>query len=429
MHSDDPPAADPTRQAAGPAEPAGTAEPAGRFEAPPAPTPLDDPSDGVPPVVQTERSLQEAATAIAGGEGPVAIDAERSSGYRYGQNAYLVQVRRDGAGTWLIDPMACPDLAVLDEAIGGAEWVLHAATQDLACLAEVGLRPRQLFDTELAARLLGMPRVGLAAVVEQYLGLALAKEHSAVDWSIRPLPEPWLRYAALDVEVLIEVRNLMGVDLAAQGKDEWARQEFAALLGWEPTVRADPWRRTSGLHRVRHRRGIATVRELWEERDRIARDRDVSPGRVLPDSVIIQIALSAPSSSSELPTSHRAVHRYQRQWLAAVRRAAALPEAALPPKTLPSDSPPPQRAWADKDPIAAARLTFVRSRLTEFAEAHEVPVENVCSPEPLRRVVWTPPERHTSESFDAALLALGCRRWQREIVVPMLVAAFATHPG
>jgi ribonuclease D len=396
---------------------------------PPPPTLLEHPADGVPPVVESERDLMAAAEAIAQGEGPVAIDAERASGYRYGQNAYLVQLRREGSGTWLIDPIACPDLSPVADAIGGAEWILHAATQDLACLADVGLRPKQLFDTELAARLLGMPRVGLAAVVEHYLGLSLAKEHSAVDWSTRPLPEPWLRYAALDVEVLVEVRNLMGVDLAAQGKAEWARQEFTALLGWEPTVRVDPWRRTSGLHRVRHRRGVAMVRELWEERDRIARDRDISPGRILPDAVVVEIAMAAPTTEDDLPSGHRAVRRYQRQWLAAVRRAAALPEAALPPKTLPSDAPPPQRYWAEKDPVAATRLTAVRSQLLEFAERHAVPVENVCSPEPLRRVVWIPPVNPTPDSFDAALLALGCRQWQREIVTPMLVAAFAATPG
>ena len=193
-------------------------------------TPLDTPADGVPDVVIDERTLQRAAEAIAAGEGPVALDAERASGYRYGQRAYLVQLRREGSGTWLIDPIALPDLSPLNEAIGGAEWILHAATQDLPCLAEVGLRPRQLFDTELAGRLLGLARVGLAAVVEHYLGLSLAKEHSAVDWSTRPLPEPWLRYAALDVEVLVDLRNLMGVDLARQGKAGWAREEFEALL-------------------------------------------------------------------------------------------------------------------------------------------------------------------------------------------------------
>ena len=221
--------------------------------------PLAEPADGVPAIVASERALDETAAAIAAGSGSVAIDAERASGYRYGQRAYLVQVRREGSGTALIDPMAVPDLAPLNTAINGAEWILHAATQDLACLAEVGLRPKQLFDTELAARLLGMPRVGLAAVVEHYLGLTLAKEHSAVDWSTRPLPTDWLKYAALDVEVLGEVRNLMGVDLARSGKAEWARQEFAALITWAPAVKVDPWRRTSGLHKVRGARGLASA--------------------------------------------------------------------------------------------------------------------------------------------------------------------------
>jgi len=255
--------------------------------------PLDHPADGLPEVVESERGLDEAATAVAGGSGPVSIDAERASGFRYGQRAYLVQIRREGAGTWLIDPIAVPDLSPLDRAIGTGEWILHAATQDLACLAEVGLRPRQLFDTELAARLLGLPRVGLAAVVEHYLGLVLAKEHSAADWSKRPLPMAWLRYAALDVEVLGEIRNLMGVDLARSGKSEWARQEFEALLDWAPTARQDPWRRTSGLHRVKGQRGVAMVRELWFERDRIAAERDIAPGRIIADAQLIEIAQHA----------------------------------------------------------------------------------------------------------------------------------------
>jgi ribonuclease D len=190
----------------------------------PAPVPLLDPREGIPPVTAGPEALNDVVAAFAAGSGPVAVDAERASGYRYGQRAYLVQLRREGSGTWLVDPIAVPDLSPLAEAIGGAEWILHAATQDLPCLAEVGLRPQQLFDTELAGRLLGLPRVGLAAVVEHYLGLSLAKEHSAVDWSTRPLPEPWLRYAALDVEVLVELRNLMGVDLARQGKAAWARE-------------------------------------------------------------------------------------------------------------------------------------------------------------------------------------------------------------
>ncbi len=413
----------PDRAEAGDGTPPDGADPAS-----PEPTPLTLPSDGTPEVITSERELLEAARAVAVGSGPVALDAERASGYRYGQRAYLVQLRREGAGTWLIDPVALPDLGPLAEAIGGAEWILHAATQDLACLAEVGLTPRQLFDTELAGRLLGRPRVGLAAVVEHYLGLSLAKEHSAVDWSTRPLPEPWLRYAALDVEVLVEVRNLMGVDLAAQGKSEWAQQEFAALLEWQPAVRTDPWRRTSGMHKVRGARRVATVRELWLERNRIAMERDVSPGRVIPDALLVELAQRAPTTAVDLPGGHRGVTRHQRNWLAAVRRAAELPESELPPVTVRSDAPPPQRSWADRDPVAAARLTEVRARLAEFATERVVPVENVCSPDSLRRVIWTPPTDLTAAAFDAALAELGARAWQREIVAPLLAAAFAAHP-
>ncbi|MGL5865384.1 MAG: HRDC domain-containing protein [Dermatophilaceae bacterium] len=390
--------------------------------------PLSEPTDGIPSVVDTERDLADAAAAVAAGEGPVAIDAERASGYRYGQRAYLVQLRREGAGTWLVDPIGCPDLSPLDAAIGRAEWILHAATQDLACLAEVGLKPQQVFDTELAARILGLPRVGLAAVVEHYLGLSLAKEHSAVDWSTRPLPDPWLRYAALDVEVLGELRNLMGVDLATQGKDEWARQEFAALLDWAPVERVDPWRRTSGLNTLRSRRAIAVLRELWFARDDLARSRDVASGRVLPDVALVDIARAAPSTVGALPAGHRAIARHGRVWVDAVARAVALPEDGLPPRTLPSDGPPPARVWADKDPAAAARLAEVRAGLAEFAGVHLIPIENVCSPDPLRRVVWQPPGDRSADGFAESLHRHGVRDWQADIVAPMLVAAFAAHP-
>ncbi|KRE36891.1 3'-5' exonuclease [Janibacter sp. Soil728] len=396
-------------------------------EAAPLPV-LTEPAEGVPPVITRESELDDCASAIAAGYGPVALDAERASGYRYGQAAYLVQVRREGSGTWLIDPVYLPDLAPLDRAIGTGEWILHAATQDLTCLAEVGLRPRQIFDTELAARLIGLPRVGLAAVIEHYLGISLAKEHSAVDWSTRPLPEPWLRYAALDVEVLTEVRNLMGIDLAEQGKSEWARQEFESLLTWRPAVKEDPWRRTSGLHKIRQPRVLATVRELWYERDRIARDRDTSPGRVIPDTALVDIALANPDSPGDLPRGHRAIQRSQRAWLEAVSRARAMAEDELPPASVKSDGPPPQRSWVSRDPVAAERLSDTRERLSVFAQEHTIPIENVCSPDPLRRVIWTPPAQLSPEAFADSLAALGVRPWQREIVAPLIADAFAAHP-
>ena len=216
--------------------------------------PLTEPADGIPPIVDTSEALARVVADFGAGTGPVAVDAERASGYRYGQHTFLVQLRREGAGTALIDPIALPDLSSLSDALVGVEWVLHAASQDLPGLSEQNLRPSRVFDTELGARLLGLERVGLAAVVAELLGLGLAKEHSAVDWSTRPLPEQWLRYAALDVEVLVELRTILAERLALAGKAEWAAQEFEAVrLMPPPAPRVDPWRRVSGLHSRRQR--------------------------------------------------------------------------------------------------------------------------------------------------------------------------------
>jgi ribonuclease D len=393
---------------------------------------LDMPAGGVPDVVVTEHDLVRAAEALAAGTGPVALDAERASGYRYGQRAYLIQIRREGSGTWLIDPIACPDLSPIGDVLSDVEWILHAATQDLPCLAEVGMRPTRLFDTELGGRLVGLPRVGLAAVVEHYLGLTLAKEHSAVDWSTRPLPEPWLRYAALDVEVLVQVRDLMADDLAAQDKMAWAEQEFDALTRFNgPPVRLEPWRRTSGLHKVRNRRGAAMVRELWQTRDAIAIESDTAPGRILPDRALVDLAIRAPKTEADIGQNQgsrvsRSVRRYQREWFAALERARQLSEADLPALTVRSDGPPPARAWADRDPVAAARLTQARAALGEFAQAHHIPVENLLSPDSLRRMLWAP-EQHagdlTLESVSAGLLTLGARQWQVDIAASIIEEA------
>jgi ribonuclease D len=385
--------------------------------------------DPLPAVVETDEALAAAAQAIAGGSGPVAIDAERASGYRYSNRAYLIQLRRKGSGTHLIDPIPLTTLAPLAEALAGTEWILHAATQDLPCLAEVDLRPDHLFDTELAGRLLGHPRVGLATLVETVLGFTLAKEHSAVDWSTRPLPEPWLKYAALDVEMLVELRIALGAELEASGKAEWAAQEFEALKSFEQTQRVDPWRRTSGMHRVRGRRGLANVRALWNLRDEIATERDVTPGRILPDSAIVAAAIAAPTDRRELFATKgfhgRGAKRYAARWVDALNEAAALPESALPARAPRGDGPPPARAWPEKNPEAARRLSQARAALTALSEEIKVPAENLVTPDSLRRVLWAPPESGTAEDVATALRELGAREWQIELVGPLVVAAIA----
>ncbi|MEU1463026.1 ribonuclease D [Streptomyces sp. NPDC005727] len=395
-----------------------------------APTPLLEPREGIPPVITDEAGLAEVIAAFAAGSGPVAVDAERASGYRYGQRAYLVQLRREGAGSALIDPVACPDLSSLGEALTGVEWVLHAATQDLPCLREIGMVPTRLFDTELAGRLAGFPRVGLGAMVEGVLGFVLEKGHSAVDWSTRPLPDPWLRYAALDVELLVDLRDALEKELDRQGKLDWALQEFGAIAAAPPAEpRKDPWRRTSGMHKVRRRRQLAVVRELWETRDRIAQRRDVSPGKVLSDAAIVEAALSLPVNVHALAAlngfGHRVGRRQLEQWLAAVDRAKALPEAQLPQPGQPVTGPPPPRAWADKDPAAAARLSAARAGVSALAEQLNMPQENLVSPDTVRRVCWEPPAAVDAGTVADALAGYGARPWQVEQVTPVLVASLS----
>jgi len=363
------------------------------------------------------------AQKLAAGTGPVAVDAERASGFRYSQRAYLVQLRRGGAGTALVDPIPLgSDLRELAPALTGPEWVLHAASQDLPCLAEVGLTPTSLFDTELAGRLAGLPRVGLGPLVEQLLGLSLEKGHGAADWSRRPLPDDWLVYAALDVEVLVQLRDVLAALLAEQGKLEWARQEFEAVrTAGPPTPRAEPWRRTSGIHKIRKPRALAAVRALWEARDRLAAERDIAPGRVLPDMAIVDAAVVAPTSPvalAALPVFRgRSQRRLTSYWYAALTQAARLDPDALPAATAPSEGPPPVARWADRDPAAAARLTAARADIAALSEQWAIPAENLLQPDLLRRVCWSPP---ADGDVGTALRQGGAREWQIGLIAPLL---------
>nr|WP_251858492.1 HRDC domain-containing protein [Herbiconiux sp. L3-i23] len=381
-----------------------------------------------PVVLVADRSAYlDAVRSIAAGSGPVGVDAERASGFRYSQRAYLIQIYREGAGTFLFDPPAIGSFTELQDAIGDEEWILHAASQDLACLREVGLDPAVIFDTELAARLLGLPRVGLAAVVEQLLGLHLAKEHSAADWSTRPLPASWLDYAALDVQLLPELRREVGALLEQADKVAIAREEFDAVLARElPVARTDPWRKLSGVHTVKGVRGLAVARELWLARDDLARTLDVSPGRLVPDSSLVSVARALPRTKRDLAAlrefSGRASRSELDRWWAALERGLTTED--LPIARVPGDSMPPPRAWADRNPEADRRLKAARAATIEVAERLDMPVENLLTPDTLRRVAWQPPVEVTDDSVAAALGALGARPWQISATVQSIVKAF-----
>jgi ribonuclease D len=379
-------------------------------------------------VIDDPSGLAAAAAQLAAGVGPVAVDVERASGFTYSQRAYLVQVFRRGAGVFLFDPPPIGDFGALQSAIGDVEWVLHAASQDLPSLRELDLEPPTMFDTELAARLLGHERVGLGAVVEDTLGISLAKAHSAADWSTRPLPQSWLEYAALDVEHLVDVRDALAAELALQDKTEIAAEEFQAVLDRVPKpAREEPWRRLSGLHTVRGRKALAVARALWTAREDYAREQDVSPGRLVPDRALIAAVLADPKSKQDLAAVKDFMGRASRsqldRWWAAIEAGRASEELPLERATG-GDSLPPPRAWVDRNPDADARLKAARPAVEREAEALSMPTENLLTPDTLRRLAWSPPDPATPESIGEALRILGARRWQIERTAQVIADAF-----
>lgn len=396
---------------------------------------LTAPYEGLPELITTPRQFDEMLLALAAGDGPFAFDAERASGYRYSSRAYLIQIKRHGGGLHLIDPIpfgtGSTHFERLNQLIAGEEVILHASTQDLPCLREVGINPTHLFDTELAGRLIGLPRVGLGALVESLLDIALAKEHSAQDWSIRPLPEDWLNYAALDVELLIELRNEIEKLLIEKKKLKWALQDFASILNAPPAPkRVDPWRRTSGVHKMKKRQQLAVVKSLWEARDDLAQHLDISPGRLLSDLAISTIALASDAtpvtSKKELEKVLRPIGLRARwfentpRWLKAIENGLGMEEDALPSLKSKSDSLPPIKIWRERFPEKFIPLSHARFNIALKAEELEVPVENLLTPELLRQVCWRLPEPSEVEGL---LIAMGARPWQVEIATPILAHA------
>ena len=399
------------------------------------PVPLLVPAGGTPPVINTEAALKIAIGQLRSGVGPFAVDAERASGFRYSARAYLIQIKRTGGGLHLIDPIPFglenPLIAELNELLNSDEVILHASTQDLPCLREIGINPRHLFDTELGGRIAGLPRVGLGPLLESLMGVVLAKEHSAADWSTRPLPQEWLTYAALDVELLIELRNAMKEILNSSGKLQWAEEEFASiLLAPPPPPRIDPWRRTSGMHKIKRRDHLAIIRELWIARDQIASAQDIAGGKLLNDAAIIELCLAAPTTKKEFEKALRPIGLRARWvencalWLVAIARAVALPESKWPAMRTNTDALPPIKLWRDRFPEKFAPLSHARALIDIIATNNSIPVENLISPESVRRICWSPPPGSTLKRDEAgvrsALASLGARPWQIDLVAGAL---------
>ncbi|NEG54519.1 HRDC domain-containing protein [Bifidobacterium platyrrhinorum] len=412
------------------------------------------PRGGVPAVTDTIDGYRRVCEALASATGPLAADAERASGFRYGHEDWLIQFKRDGAGIALLDPVALTragaDWNGVNEAVGDAVWIIHDAMMDLPGFADIGLTPRRLFDTEVAARLLGLHRFGLAAVTAHYLGITLAKEHSAADWSYRPLPWDWRNYAALDVELLIELESCMRADLRRAGKEEWAEEEFAHILAEGTSGRPRhehpvPWLRISHITKLaRDRRGLAVARALWTRRDELARRYDIAPTLLLADSSIIEAAQRKPHNAREFRAvrclnervrmhtggeQDKMFERYapiQRtvkpsMWKNVIQEALDLPEDELP--TMPSghagagegetNAPRAMRIW-DRHPERRERLHRVRRVINQIAEDTRTPADIIVRPQIIRNLCWTDDPR----GLDVAgfLREQGARDWQVKLI-------------
>ena len=400
--------------------------------------PLLQPADGTPAVIATESQFKEALAQLALGSGPFAVDAERASGFRYSARAYLIQIKRKNGGLHLIDPIPFgprhPLFIQLNDLMNTDEVILHASTQDLPCLRELGISPLQLFDTELAGRIAGLPRVGLGPLLENLMGVSLAKEHSAADWSARPLPQEWLTYAALDVELLVELRDRMFEILDSSKKLSWALEEFASILKAPPAPpRVDPWRRTSGMHRIKRRDQLAIVKELWIARDKVAAEQDIAAGKLLNDAAIVELAMAAPITKKDFEKTLRPLGLRARWlenlplWIECITAATALTEEQWPAMRTNADTLPPIKLWRDKFPEKFAPLSHARAAIELVAQENEIPIENLITPEHIRRVCWKPPVGSTESlsisAVEEMLRDLGARQWQISLVSPALAAA------
>jgi len=383
-------------------------------------------------LVEDAENLALAVAELAGQSGAFALDAERASGFRYSARAYLVQVQRGDSPIYLIDPAkispegVAEPFADLAAVLAADTWILHAATQDLACLAELGLKPTSIFDTELGGRIAGFPRVGLGPMTENLLGFRLAKEHSAVDWSQRPMHADWLNYAALDVDVLPGLMAAVAESLESQGKADFAAQEFEHLLSFAPKPpKVDRWRGMSGLHDVKDQAKLAIARSLWTAREALALKMDVSPGRLVPDAALVAVTKNTPRSRSELAGrkdfNGRASRTYLDTWWSAI--TDGLEARDLPPLRLPATGIPNHRNWAMKFPAADARLNALKPVMTAIAEEVQMPMENVLTPDFMRQLAWEPPAQNTEDAVSVALRALGARSWQAQLCAGRFAAA------
>ncbi len=270
----------------------------------------------------------------------VPLDTEADNMYHYRNRICLFQVQA-GKVTHIIDALAGLDLSAFMEVLKPRLLIMHGSDFDLRLMADFSrFRPREVFDTMLAAQLIGIPKMGLGALTEHYLGVELPKTHQKSNWSKRPLPEKMLHYAAEDVLYLTDLRKKMEADLKSKGRMDWFRQRCASQI--ESAMEGFPekdeytWR-LPGANKLGPR-GLAVLFELWHWRERSAKKADLPPFKIINNNFMLAVAASVEKSPGvawreELPPRLFARHRN------ALEKAVQRGEQR-DPKTLPKRKDP-----------------------------------------------------------------------------------------
>ncbi len=368
--------------------------------------------------VTTAEAFAELIAAVRH-EPRLAVDTEAASFHRYRDRIYLVQVSaRDR--TALIDPLAVADLTPLGALLADSkiEKVFHDADYDLRVLdRDYGFRAARLFDTRIAAQLAGEPAIGLAALLEKYAGVKLAKEHQKADWSVRPLPPAMLAYAAADTRHLLALRDSLERRLEELGRVGWAAEEFTRLedLRWTGAAGsdADGYLRVKGAKALPPR-NLAAFRELHRWREGVAERDDKAPFRVIGNDALLAVSRSLPATAvdltrvKDLPAS--LARRHGPALLDAVARARALPEHELPR--------PERVARPPKDPDFDARVERLKAERNRVATELAIDPGVLCGRTTLEAVARARPRDR------AGLAQVGeLRRWQIGVLGDALLAA------
>lgn len=352
----------------------------------------------------------------------IAVDTEGASFHRFIDRIYLLQLSTREL-TAVIDPLPIGRPESLGELLEDpkVEVVFHDADYDLRLLhQDYAWHVRNIFDTRIAAQLLGIKAFGLAALLEHHVGVKLDKKHQRADWSMRPLPKPMLEYAAQDTMHLITLRDRLADALGAKGRMAWAREEFARLEGtqWDTADEALAFLRMKGARDLT-RRELAVLRELVHWRDDVARVSDRATFRVVGNDALLEAARRQPASKRELAqikgAPPRMVEQRGDEILAAVRRGMEMPESELP------RFPRAQR-W-ERDPNFDARVAALKGVRDDVAKALELDPGVLCPRDRLEAVA-----RRDPASPEQLAEVPELRSWQAEVLGERFLAALRSVP-